>query len=411
MLRLPRNASLDVVSRYIEKLGLPDACVLQVPLKIPPDVGFGVTGLVIQLLALWSRTHNQRTLQVAGLPVATILAGLAKEPHGSAALYFADHVKGAQNYSAHTDEARRYLIPIIRAMQQHNLRDTSGTRGVHLCCFHGSVNEYIGPLYSRDNDISLRGPSDFIDLVRNMIAAFEPTTLRRLTPETLEFIASVIYELFSNTHEHARNDERGNAYVNGNIRGIIARTVEYRERKGETHINPHLARYMALASVRQRKYGIRPEVNEERVARVHTGYAKPPASRSTSLSATRFLELTVYDTGPGLAHRWAVQKRNRSIDGLSYEEELEFIRECFVVGNTTKDTNGVGQGLGYSVDSLKKLNAFMTLRTGRTFLYQDFLNTRASGFEPQHWYSDNPQQPYLPGTTYTIVIPIGGNRT
>ncbi|KAA0892550.1 hypothetical protein [Pusillimonas sp. ANT_WB101] len=411
MLRLPRNVTLDFVSDHITKLELADADVIQVPGKIPPDVGFAVTGLVIQLLALWSRTHSERTLQVAGQPVEKILTGLAKEPHGSAAIYFADHIKGAQGFNASASEARRYLIPVIHAMQRHEFRDTSGTRGAHLCCFYGSVNEYIGPLYSRDDEASLRNPSDFIDLTRNAIAAFEPAALRRLSPEALNFISSVVYELFSNTHEHARSDEQGNAYTSGNVRGIIARTVEYREDKKETHINVHLSRYMALAAIRQKRHSVQPEVNQERVARVHAGYAKPHSDRTKSLGSTRFLEFTIYDTGPGLARQWAVKKRSRSINSLTFEDELEFVRECFVVGNTTKKTNGVGRGLGYSVESLKKLGAFMALRTGRVFFYQNFLNTRTDGFVPEHWYPDNQEQAYLPGTTYTIVIPISGDLT
>jgi hypothetical protein len=271
------------------------------------------------------------------------------------------------------------------------------------------VNEYIGPLYSRDDEASLRNPSDFIDLVRNVITAFEPAALSRLSPGQLEFISSVVYELFSNTHDHARSDEQGNTYPNGNVRGIIARTVEYREDEKETHINVHLSRYMTLAAVRSKKAGIRPEVNQERFARVHAGNTNT-RPRNKALGSARFLELTIYDTGPGLARRWSVQKLKRSAEGLPFKDELNYVRDCFAIGSTTKRTNGVGQGLGYSVQSLKKLNAFMALRTGKTFLYQDFLNTHADTFAPEHWYPDHPEQPYLPGTTYTIVIPLTGGQ-
>lgn len=408
MLRLPHNITLDIVSDQIAKLDHPDFDTIQVPAKIPPDVGFGVTALIIQLLALWSRRHTERILNVAGQPLEEMLNNLAKEPHGSAAIYFSNVVKGPKDFSKKANEARRHLIPIIQAMQQHRYRETSGIRGVHLCCFSGSVNEYVSPLYSRGDENSLRNAHDFFELIHNVIGAFEPTALRKLSPESLKFIASIVYELFSNTHEHARHDEHGNIYLNGNIRGIAARTVEYREGK-DTYISTHLSQYMALAAAKQRKLQVDPEINKNRAARVLAGFTETDSIRAKSRGSTRFLEFTIYDTGPGLARRWAANNKGISGESLSFNEELKLVKECFVIGNTTKKINGVGQGLSYSISSLKKLGAFMALRTGRTFLYQNFLSIQSEGFLPQHWYSENPEQGHLPGTTFTIVIPLNGD--
>ncbi|MEN4917052.1 hypothetical protein ABE485_00165 [Achromobacter spanius] len=405
MLRFPRDINLDFISQKIEKLNSSEASSIQIPAKIPPGSGFAVVGCFIQLLAAWSRYNDCRVLQVAGEPVEEMLTNLAQEPHGSAAIYFAQQVTGAHGFEIGSDRARRYLIPVIRAMQTHDYRATSGARGVHLCCYHGSTNEYLTPFYGRGDARSLRDSSEFVDLVNNIIGAFEPAALNRLPPASLRFISSIVFELFSNTHDHARTDEAGNIYPEGNVRGIIARTIEFREDRRESHINAHVHRYMTKATLQQEQRRPSPEMNRERVEKAKAGYSKPLAANTKSKISTRFLEFTIYDTGPGLARNWAKRKEKLQAT-LDFDEELKLVSECFAIGSTTKTMDGVGQGLANSILALKKLGAFMVLRTGRTFLYQDFLSKSEEVFSPEHWHPDQKEQPYLPGTTYTIVVPL-----
>lgn len=405
MLRFPRDINLDSLSTQVEKLSRSETSRIQIPAKIPPGSGFAVVGCFIQLLAAWSRNNKNRTLQVAGEPVEYMLANLAAEPHGSAAIYFTQQVAGAGGFEISSTQARKYLIPIIRAMQTHDYRATSGARGVHLCCYHGSVNEYLTPFYGRNDANSLRDSSEFLDLIINIINAFEPVALKKLSPPSLRFISSIIFELFSNTHDHARTDEAGNIYPDGNVRGLIARTIEFREDRRESYINTHVHRYMTKATLQQEPRRPSPEENRERVEKAKAGFAKQLSPNNKSTVSTRFLEFTVYDTGPGLARNWA-KRKERAQEALNFDEELTLVSECFAIGSTTKDRDGVGQGLANSILALKKLGAFMALRTGRAFLYQDFLNKTEGAFRPEHWHPDQREQPYLPGTTYTIVVPL-----
>lgn len=405
MLRFPRDIKLDFLSSQIENLGSPEANSIQVPAKIPPESGFAVTGILIQLLAQWSRRNRERILHVAGQPVQEMLYRLSDEPHGSAAIYFAREVSGALGFSLESNRARRFLIPKIRAMQNHQYRETIGSRGVHLCCFSGSINEYLNPFYGRSDDQSLRNSSEFIDLIRNILNAFEPTAERKLSYFYIRFIASIIFELFSNTHDHARMDEDGNKYSAGNVRGLIARTIEFREDRRETSINTHVHRYMIKATIQQRPRRPSAQANLERAERIRLGHPSQSPFSNKSKTSTRFLEFTIYDTGPGLANNWA-KKKGIDTASFSFEEELRCVTECFAVGSTTKQTHGVGQGLFNTLQALEKLGAFMVLRTGRTFLYQDFLNHTKKTFSPEHWHPDEKEQPYLPGTAYTIVVPL-----
>ncbi|MFJ0454073.1 hypothetical protein [Bordetella bronchiseptica] len=123
------------------------------------------------------------------------------------------------------------------------------------------------------------------------------------------------------------------------------------------------------------------------------------------------LEITVYDTGPGLAKRWATQHApSADVQTISIEEEIDYVKACFEMHATTKQSRGFGQGLNSSLEALKALGAFLSLRTGRLFLHQDFSKPGTTKFSPEPWQTERPQFPVTPGASYTIAIPLSRGR-
>src|SRR5690606_12025835 len=97
----------------------------------------------------------------------------------------------------------------------------------------------------------------------------------------------------------------------------------------------------------------------------------------------QFLEISVFDTGPGLAARWLADTgRVADINKLSLKCELDVVTECFKKHTTTKPTHYSGQGLTLALNAMRRLKAFMTLRTGRVSLYQDFSRSDTDEFRP-----------------------------
>ncbi|WP_144160651.1 hypothetical protein [Paraburkholderia sp. BCC1885] len=404
MLSIPRDLSYNDLFELVESLSHESSATVSVPSRFQDGGRFGMSGLLIQWFAKWSRTSSSRQLKIIGSPPSTVLTKLAFEPHGCAALYFAASAVGALKFSATSAEIRKYLIPTLLAMQSSRYRDTNGSRAAHLCCFQGAANEFLLPLYSQRDEGTLRKAEGFQTLTRQMIESFEPLALRAISGEKFEYLGTLVEELFANTHDHARFDERDLVYPFGNVRGIFMRTYEYRARPTESGDDSGpLGRYLALSTSQKKFY--RPSADENMRRFEHM---QPRSeSRDVPLLPTRVLEVTVYDTGPGLARRWAAKHASSTdVNHISVEEETNYVKACFEMHATTKRSSGFGQGLDSSLEALKGLGAFMSLRTGRLFLHQDFSKPGTSKFAPQHWYEKRPELPVTPGTSYTIAIPL-----
>jgi len=409
MYKIPRNVGYNDLAILYESLHKGGAQVVAIPVSFLEGGKFGMAGLLIQWIAAWARTGQEHLVSVSGIPVETVLANLAEEPHGCAALYFASGIVGVRGIRFSPAEARRYLVPGLKAMQSSRFRDTNGSRGVHLCCYQGAVNEYLLPLYGRRTEDSLRDSDGFLTLTTQLLESFEPLAARSMKGTQLEYIATLIEELFANTHDHARFDQDGMNYPHGNIRGIFARTFEQRARPEDSgkDLGP-LGRYLAWQSSHRKRYrrpaDVRAKGAEAKDARDNSGDIVAPR-------ATRFLEITVYDAGPGLARRWASQHvPDFAWENVSIDDEAKYVKSCFQAHATTKRNRGFGQGLTSSLEALKALDAFMSLRTGRLFLYQDFSRQDAVGFSPEHWDERRPMLPDVPGASYTVAIPLARER-
>ena len=89
---------------------------------------------------------------------------------------------------------------------------------------------------------------------------------------------------------------------------------------------------------------------------------------------------------------------------ISHDEELAAVQTCFNKHATTKASQFKGQGLSMALMALKRLDAFMTLRTGRLSLYQDFSRSDTTEFEPRNRFPKLKRPPEVAGTGYSICF-------
>jgi hypothetical protein len=118
--------------------------------------------------------------------------------------------------------------------------------------------------------------------------------------------------------------------------------------------------------------------------------------------------MTVFDTGAGLARKWWT-KHHADSGALTTQDEETFIRQCFALHNTTKNIPGSGAGLTATLQYLRRMKAFMLLRTGRLLQYQDF-SQGSEEFRPSNWQGRPPPLAESPGAVYTLAIPISTIR-
>ena len=392
MISFTQATSLSDLENAYKKLLAEPQTSIRIPGALRHGGGFGIPAAFIQFLAAWSRACENSHLKFypSDAPEASLEA-FAQEPQGMAALYFASAIEYSGTGPEPSKVGLAHAIPRIEAMQSGKYRETMHGRGAFLACFAGARNEFLMPLYSTGKKGSLRGREDFAFLAERLIDSCAPSAMRSISPDQFQAISHLIYELFRNTDEHAQTDENGEVYRR-NIRGVMAKFVS----KSKSTI----AADTAGKDVPENIFILR-TLSNARLNRAADG------TRSRAVADANFLELTVFDTGPGLVRRWMSKHApSQSLQDITIDSEMKYVKECFEQHTTTKDSKESGHGLSLVVKALREVNAFLRLRTGRVCLYQDFSSASATSFSPRHWLREHPKLEIVPGAAYSIIIPL-----
>jgi hypothetical protein len=149
--------------------------------------------------------------------------------------------------------------------------------------------------------------------------------------------ASLLFELFSNTHDHARSNLGGEP-LQASCRGFQVRIVSGED----TSLMEAAAGYQPLTDYLS---GLNVLQNRTR----------------------QMAEISVFDAGPGFAQ----QITKTPLDDLSPTREREAVDRCFARGVSTKSHRRYGQGLPQVISLLRQRQGFLRLRTGRLSLACD----------------------------------------
>ena len=269
-----------------------------------------------------------------------------------------------------------------RLRQLHSERPGTGSRGPQLeivCMDHRDLGlpkslYIVGP----GRRGVLKDEGAFLDLARAALVrtSFEGEPLAE-DDALVSAVGDCLYELFRNTHDHARMDVEGN-HVARSLRGIQARRHA---------ISPDV-----LAGI----------VKDAPPLAAYCSRLQPRAGRRD----LQLLEFSVFDSGPGLAVRW----KGKPVAQLDPQEEIAAVTECFDKHKTTKGIDGRGMGLPIVIGALRERNGFLRIRSGRLALFSDLgLEADAEfGSAPrlQSW-STRSNLPRAAGTLITFVMPLG----
>ncbi|MHC2543396.1 hypothetical protein ACVINY_004108 [Sinorhizobium meliloti] len=354
---------------------------LTVPNKWPFEArpGGSVTGA--QLAVTWARkNHPLATLRLNDdVDPEHAAETLVSRTYGLVAASFADRIIGR-------DGSRDVTSGMLKVIS-HRLSD------LYSGSFDRMIHGQSLPLVSIDH-LERRGPNpflyhpgtgevrgDFLGLVQQaLMRLIDRNRLRRQDIDA-ELLASLFKELFSNTHLHARNDLSGALYRRS-ARGIVfaLRPVDLPQDTFAGDLAP-LREYFSSIAL----FAARPRVE--------------------------FLEVSVFDSGPGLAAR---AKGSVIPEEMPVEQEYDLVQRCFLKNVTTQIDPAHGLGLPRVMLALKTSGGFMRLRTGRLALYKWF----PPGMEAQRIVKDdlrfvdeNGGRPRaharVAGTAFSILIPTG----
>jgi hypothetical protein len=396
MITLPSESTPASLEEVLKAVRSAPGQSLRLPIKVDRGGVFGFSGLAIQTALTWSRLHDGlRTLQLSPSYAEDPATRdrFAASPLGMVSLYLADEVKsGGQTIKR--SEALSGVTPYVTAMQDLEYRSTVRGTGALLCCFQGARNEFLTALYSKKQRGTPKAPavqslSTLTVVLKKMLNAAHDGLSHKLGDLHIESLSNLVYQLFNNADIHTITNATGDIYANG-VRGIEIR----------------VHRFTGLEDIQEYFQGDAKLANYLMKVAMQTPNRKLQENRDAPKRASTFVELSVFDSGPGLSLRWHSAKTGHTrYSDLSLEEELEGVRKCFELHSTTQGSGNVGDGLVIAMRSMRKLKALMALRTGRLSLLQDFSSKTHDGFDPRHRFSKTPLLSEIAGASYTICFP------
>lgn len=383
MLKIEKSQSVADVEGYYHLLAQDPVDVdLTVPTNLR-EAHLGAVGALIQFLITWSKRYPNARLLLHTTDESKFsvhLENLSTSHHGVLALLLASDVLSANKTKSVTESAQRITQLSIEKMTSRQYGDTSGGESLLFCAdWKSPRSRFIHQFYHpTDNSYAdVRSHSDFVTLASGLIEHISRHLKRHVPPgpELRHNLGTIFYELFKNTHKWARTDADG-VPINKSIRGL---RLQFTSR--ET---------------------IRPSALSER----HVTYLE---SLTNKLGLCDILEITIFDSGPGLAAR-ALERELDASTTLSDEYALVLSR--LQLRATSSSTSHHGIGLVEVMRTLTKAKAFARLRTGRLALCRDFLS---SPFEKDDdiWLDDwttgtktLSELPRAEGLLFTILMPV-----
>jgi hypothetical protein len=176
-------------------------------------------------------------------------------------------------------------------------------------------------------------------------------------------LGKIIFELFENTHKWARSDAINEPLPWG-IRGI----------RCELH-RDWLRRFQADAAE----------------SAVVASYFNHPRFTTAPRDYIRVLEVSVFDSGPGIAAR---SPQGATVATGSIDSEYQALRERFALHRTSSSATHRGKGLDQVMRLLSEHSGFLRLRSGRLNMQRDFI-AHPYQLARQSPHSGTPSEPFF----------------
>jgi hypothetical protein len=401
VLQFPANALPHSLEDFLHEVRNASGRPLRMPIQLRWGGGLGGAIHAVQVVASWAQQNNgdlSLRLPAAFSDQENTRERFASTLPGMAALYFANSIQ-CDGVIFNRYKALEVVAPRVTAMQTETFRDTLRGQGAALCCFSGARNEFLTSLYAYPEPGRVREISDFRVLLPRMLNQLGVRASVFLKEGQLDYLCGLVYQLFLNADEHGSYDAEGNRYEHA-MRGIAVRMTAVHDVPSlvkyageDTSLRAFLVKQAYLTKDKSHK-------NAEKDKGLTT------AEDEKLPNPIHLVEISVFDTGPGLALRWMADRGRRGYTDISPEEELEAVQSCFQKHSTTKASQYFGLGLPMALMAMKHLNAFMTLRTGRLSLYQDFSKSDTVEFKPTNRFTKAKKLAEIAGTGYTICFRV-----
>lgn len=387
-MQFPADVTIANVESLLSKIQNGGAATLSIPAK-RKNSALGGDAAFAQALLTWSASKSSETLEFPSIRSADALNAFADSFDGLIALSLPHHLRGGGGEVISNSEATSAVDNVLSRINQPLSRIDlpSGPRVTLLCVDHLNRGSPAA-LYRKGLD-GKPAPSELAFDQLAQIFGQKVLQNQKVDPTTISTISFCAFELFCNTHDHARFQTPDlppglslNLSERASVRGISARSISVRDEAIDM-----LARNA-------------PTLN---------AYLRRRAERRVRQSRSWFFELSVFDGGPG----YAASLLGLTPTAIGFANEVAAVKRCFSQHIGRKGVPGHGNGLADVGRELAKAGAFFRLRTGRASVCAA-LDEDPALFDPENiplvdWQTghDEPtQMAPATGTLFTFLIPL-----
>lgn len=343
----------------------------------------GGEAAMVQAHISWARDRDQTRLKTWIVDEADAdgqIRSLSRQFFGLSAILLSNEIldRSGRNITAQVRE-----IGFERLRQLQSERPRSASRGPQyeiICADHldeGSPRLLYS--FNDEGEAILKGNSAFETIADQIIHTILPTRLMAgLDYGFKSSLGAALYELFRNTDEHARVDDK-RLRLRRSLRGIQARLHSI----SPATLTGIVAQSPPLASFTKR--------------------LKPSHPNAAQI---QLIEVSVIDSGPGLGPAHS----GYSLDQLSRGDEFIAVKACFAKHATRKNSSTAGLGLPNLIDILRERGGFLRVRTGRQALFADLSLEADRTYddlpELNHWFGNQQSAAPALGTLMTFLLPL-----
>lgn len=383
------KSNLETLQNTIEALNASDSSVdLQMPASLTSK-GFALPVSILQVLFFWMRHKRGRLILPLDETKLSMLENFSSSFYGYLVLFTVwrhceiVNPKGI-SLKPYLKDFTSVMNTYVMSLSQDNLPNNE----VSLACFDHYSHERGLPYWFYDVDYEFKSsPAEFDDttyaFLSHLTKIFKSRVMTTVSKSTTA-ISNILWELLKNTDEHARKDAFNQVKLMPNTRGVF------------------------LKIHRSSRLNFLKDAESRGISDYYLHF-----SDSQDLF---FLEISVFDSGPGMVKRFLGKSWK---DNSAIIEDVDTVKKCLIKGQTSIE-GAKGDKKGYGLDSVLKLlsekRGFLSVRTGRVWLYRDLISTpyiKTQNFNEIQLYdwgtnsdSDYTKFSSTEGTLITLALPL-----
>ena len=399
MIKIQNDITTATIEDYYKKIFSSRAknyVDIQLPMN-PKFSGFGALSSFFQFLITWRRLENcgRLIIDVKDISDASEIESTIKQYYGFIASVLAWDLGIINKNGRDIKNQFRQQNAQLNELLVKGRFDLASRGDSILFPFFDHLESARGLLPIIYKNGILQNEDEFENVTDKIvdITTKNNAILKKSFKSIIKDMNGILYELFDNTNKWAKHSISGKVYTPG-VRGIYSRFYKLDPQEDD----------------------LKAYTNSSGLKKYFKKVLLKGDGQKSYYKYINFLELSVFDSGAGLAQRF----ERKEVDQMTREEEYKSLLKCLQKHTTSHNDHGEfesrGLGLHRIMELLDEKEGFLKVRAGRMYLYRDFSNhplypskTSSPNSFMLDWETDTTSpasRQKVEGTLITILIPI-----